>query len=309
MIMNRQSGETIKILKSVHAVKIGERAVKYFSTFVLSRKFIRMKLAYRFLKQPFFGPLRVTWKNPLSEQLREEWEKIRIKSRSGGEICAWFGKCTSPGVRATIVMGHPMGKEAKGYFIKNGYTDLLRANGYHVLVFDFNGFGESSHGNFSFDEDVLAAAAEASRQAPGLPVGYHGISLGGIAGIVALGSEHNCFEFAIIESAATSIEEFWVRFPGAHFSRKLLKLFLPVVRKKTRAIDRIREAQRTNSLLFIYSLSDNFTPAEMGRRLLRNSPVPGELWTVKDAGHAAIVKSRHREVYFKKILSFYNNPL
>jgi predicted alpha/beta-fold hydrolase len=202
-----------------------------------------------------------------------------------------------------------MGKEAKGYFIKNGYTDLLRANGYHVMVFDFNGFGESSQGNFSFDEDVLAAGAEARCQAPGLPVGYHGISLGGIAGIVALASEYNPFQFAIIESAATSLEEFWVRFPGTQFPRKLLKLFLPVVRKKIRAIDRIREAQRTNSLLFIYSWSDEFTPVEMGKRLLRNSPVPGELWTVRDGRHAAIVKSRHREVYFRKILAFYNNPL
>jgi pimeloyl-ACP methyl ester carboxylesterase len=268
-----------------------------------------MKLAYSFLKQPFFGPFMVPWKNPLVEQRREEWERIRIKSRSGGEISAWFGKCKTPIVKATIVMGHPMGKEAKGYFIKNGYTDFLRANGYHVLVFDFNGFGESSQGNFSFDEDVLAAGAEARCQAPGLPVGYHGISLGGIAGIVALASEYNPFQFAIIESAATSLEEFWVRFPGPQFPRKLLKLFLPVVRKKIRAIDRIRQAQRTNSLLFIYSLSDEFTPVEMGKRLLRNSPVPGELWTVKDAGHAAIVKSKHRKVYLEKILSFYNSPL
>jgi hypothetical protein len=54
------------------------------------------------------------------------------------------------------------GKETKGYFLKNGYTDLLRKNGYHALVFDINGFGESTIGNLSYFEDIIAMGVEAA---------------------------------------------------------------------------------------------------------------------------------------------------
>ena len=171
---------------------------------------------YKLLKKPFFGQYMVKWRNPLTVQEQKEWEPVEVKSKSGGIIKGLFAKADNQPAKATIVLGHPMGKEAKGYFLKNGYTNLLRKNGYNVLVFDINGFGESTHGNFSYFEDIVAISIKAKSLTPELPLGYHGISLGGQWATIAFTDSSHKFDFAIVESAATSLDEFWVNFKIAH---------------------------------------------------------------------------------------------
>ncbi len=205
-----------------------------------------------------------------------------------------------------IVMGHPMGKEAKGYFIKHGYTDLLRQHGYHTLVFDINGFGESECGNFNFYEDILAVGAEATRLAPNLPVGYFGISLGAQWASIAFADKAHPYRFAILESPPSTLEEFWIKFPGAYAALRTMNFFASRYSRRMKTVERIKEAKNLESLLFIYSESDTWTPVEMGERYQKNSPVPTELWTVAQAEHAKIMKSNYRAAYEKKILSFFD---
>lgn len=251
----------------------------------------------------------VRWQNPLSGEAMKEWKAFSVPSKSGGTIAALFAKAvTGPG-KATIVLGHPMGKAAKGYFLKHGYSDLLRRNGYHVVVFDMNGFGESSQGDFSYFEDIVAAGKKAREFCPALPVGYHGISLGGQMATIAFSDPNHTYDFAIIESAATSLEEFWANFPFAYKSLRLLNFFLPRFKKKVNMLERIREAKKLTSLLYIYSETDVLTPPEMGQRFLEETPVPAELWTVTKAGHANIMRSENKGVYEEKIVAFFNNAV
>ena len=74
-------------------------------------------------------------------------------------------------------------------------------------------------------------------------------------------------------------------------------------------VERIKEAINLNSILYIYSQSDKWTPVSMGERFQQNTPVPAELWTVEDAEHALIIKSAHAEEYKSKILSFFNKAV
>lgn len=101
---------------------------------------------YKLIKKPFFEHYMVKWQNPLTIEQQKEWNSIQIKSKSGVIIYGLFAKAFAKNVKATIVLGHPMGKEAKGYFLKNGYTYLLRQNGFNTIVFDINGFGEKNFG-------------------------------------------------------------------------------------------------------------------------------------------------------------------
>jgi alpha-beta hydrolase superfamily lysophospholipase len=261
---------------------------------------------YKFLKKPFFGRFMVRWHNPLPSEQQTDWRPITTKSKSGAEIKGLFATPLVGEARATIVLGHPMGKEAKGYFLKNGYTDMLRNNGYNTLIFDLNGFGESEHGNFSYFEDIVAISIVAAELTPEVPIGYHGISLGGKFATIAFADPTHRFDFAIIESATTTLDEFWVHFPIAHKTLKVLNFFLPAYKKRVSMIDRIKEAQRLQSLLLIYSETDDWTPVEMGRRFQKNSPIAAELWTVKNAKHAAIMKSEHKAEYQAKILDFFH---
>ncbi|MBL4578056.1 MAG: hypothetical protein JKX74_06250 [Flavobacteriales bacterium] len=108
---------------------------------------------YKILKYPFFASFMVKWRNPLPEEEKKDWKVVSAKSKSGGIIQGLFAKSKTDTAKATIVLGHPMGKEAKGFFIKRGYTDLLRDNGFNTLIFDINGFGESTHGSFPYFND------------------------------------------------------------------------------------------------------------------------------------------------------------
>jgi predicted alpha/beta-fold hydrolase len=264
---------------------------------------------YKLIKKPFFGQYMVKWRNPLTEQEQKGWESVTVKSKSGGLIKGLFVKADSPIAKATIVMGHPMGKEAKGYFLKNGYTNLLRKNGYNVLVFDINGFGESTHGNFSYFEDIVAISIKAKSLTPELPLGYHGISLGGQWATIAFTDALHKFDFAIVESAATSLDEFWINFKTAHRVLKALNFLLPKYAKQVKMAERIKEVKNLTSILFIYSHADKWTPVEMGERFKKNSNVPAELWTVETAEHAQIMKSKHKAEYENKILSYFEKSI
>lgn len=262
---------------------------------------------YRLLKKPFFGRFMVKWRNPLTVEQQKDWQAVQTKSKSGGIIYGLFAKAFTTRAKATIVLGHPMGKEAKGYFIKNGYTDLLRRNGYNCLVFDINGFGESTHGNFSYFEDIVAIGIEAFKLTPNLPIGYHGISLGGQWATISFADETHKYDFAIIESAATTLDDFWIKYPSVYKTLKVLYFFMPKFKKKVNMQERIKEAKRLKSLLLIYSANDEWTPVSMGEIFKANSPIPTELWIVDKASHAAIMKSTHKTEYEEKIISYFNS--
>ena len=264
---------------------------------------------YKLLKKPFFGRFMGPWRNPLSELQRAEWQPLTVSSRSGATLRGLFAAARTPAAKATLVLGHPMGKEAKGFFLKHGYADLLRDHGYHVVVFDFNGFGESGVGNFSYHEDMVAVGRVAAERVSDLPVGYLGISLGGQWATVAFADARHPYQFAIVESAPTTLEEFWVRFPLAYRTLQLIAFVSPAFARSVRIVERIKEARGVQSLLFIYSATDDWAPVAMGQRFQRNSPVPAELWTVAQGKHAQLMKSPHQAAYQAKILAYFDHAV
>jgi len=266
-------------------------------------------MLYKILKRPFFGRFMVKWRNPLSMEQRKKWSGIQADSKSGVSIKGLFAQTGENMPKATIVLGHPMGKEAKGFFLKNGYTDFLLENGFNVVVFDVNGFGESDCGNFAYYEDILAMGQKAKELCNGIPIGYHGVSLGGQWATIAFTDRSNPFEFAIIESAATTLDEFWIHYPVAYRVLKTLNLLMPRFRKKINMVERIKEAKNMRSILYIYSESDQWTPVSMGKRFMENTPVDAELWTVKNAVHAKIITSKYSDSYKDKVLDFFHKNL
>ncbi len=264
-------------------------------------------MIYKLIKYPFFGKYMVKWRNPLSEDEMKEWERIDVKSKSGATVKGFYSSIEN--AKATIVLGHPMGKEAKGYFLKRGYPELLKNNGYNVIVFDINGFGESNHGSFSFFEDIIAIGKKAKELQPNIPVGYHGISLGAQWATIAFADETHPYNFAIIESTATTLLEFWNQYPTPYKALRFLNLLLPKYRKKIEMIERIKEATNLQSILYIYSKSDELIPYEMGERFHKNTSIPSELWSVPNAKHAAIMKSESKDAYQDKIIDYFDESV
>jgi alpha-beta hydrolase superfamily lysophospholipase len=263
---------------------------------------------YRTMKKPFFGRFMVPWKSPLTFSDQGDWNKKIVDSQSGGRLTLWTRE-TREKPRAVILLGHPMGKEAKGFFLKNGLAEFYLSLGFNVAVFDFNGFGESSNGDFLYFQDVSAVSQKLKSMYSQLPLLYHGVSLGGQWATIALSLEANPISLAIIENAAPTLEQFWIRFPAAYVSLRIIYTFMPRLAKDVRMVDRIKQTKNVKRILFIYSEADDWTPPEMGEEFARASNAPNELWIMKTAKHSLAMKSTERDDYLAKISSFLNESL
>ena len=258
------------------------------------------------LKKPFFGRFRVPWQNPLSPEAYASWQRFDLKSKSGATIrTIWH---PAENARGTIVLGHPMGKAAKGMFLKNGHAQRLIDLNFNVMLLDINGFGESSMGSFNFYHDIEAAALKARELSGDLLMGYHGLSLGGMWVCPVLSKELNPFSYVILESAATTLPEFWRHYPTAYKLLKLSFAFIPKHAEYLKPIKHVPHFKGVEKLLLIYSDGDEYTPLEMGERFKEAAQVPAELWNPSGADHALAFKS-HADEYWQRVIGFFDENI
>ena len=100
--------------------------------------------------------------------------------------------------------------------------------------------------------------------------------------------------------------ELWIHFPFAYKALKIFNVFMPKYKSKINMVERIKEAKRLKSILFIYDETDNWATSVMGKRFHENSAVLSELWTVPLAKHAMIIKSDFSEQYKQKIVAYFD---
>ena len=207
--------------------------------------------------------------------------------------------------KATIILAHPMGKAAKAEFLKTDYAYFLLKNGYNVVIFDFNGFGESSMGSFYYHHDLIIVRDKAVQLFPGKPLALHGISFGANWGTVALQREDNTISVAILESGATNLPEFWIHYPMAHRILRWLYRIRPSYEQYANFEQAISQTKNCKKLLFIYADPDDYTPVSMGVRLKKSSNVDADLELFEGASHAMAVRA-DKERYFTLTLQFLN---
>ena len=242
---------------------------------------------YRLLKTPFFGKYRKPWLFPEVENAKD-WQRLTVLSGSNARLAALFGPSLVEPVVGNVLLAHPMGKDAKGFFLRDGHARFLRENGFNVLLFDFNGFGESQEGSFSYMEDVLASGRELRRLAPNLPTAVVGTSFGGAWAICALSRKGHGFSAAVIEGAFTTLKEFWYRYPVANLVLSALSVLLPKLEQSLRPITQIQSIEGLRKILFIYGESDRAAPVEMGKRLFQACSLPEPdrfFWKMAESGH------------------------
>lgn len=260
---------------------------------------------YKLLKQPFFSRYQVPWQWPASVA-QDAWERVAIKSDSGAVLSGLHGRSQTEDVKGTIVCAHPLGKAAKGFYLQQDHVSPLRANGYDVLLFDFNGFGESSEGNFLYPLDVLAAGWWARERAPERPVGLLGVSFGAAWGVCALATPNHPFSAAVLECPFTTLEEYWYRYRFAYGMLKLVSVVRPGLARSLRPIEKISEVSAVDTLLLIYGSEDDVTRSEMGERFMQglassSLEVPADMWLVQGAQHTKAFATA-REDYCNKMM-------
>ena len=265
--------------------------------------------AYKLFKKPFFGRYVKPWRWPEGSD-QSQWRRLSIASQSGASISALLASAHQPQAKGAVLMAHPMGVAAKGFWMKYGHAELLRQAGYHVMVFDLNGFGESTSATMDFPLDVLAAGQALQAQYPDLPVAVVGASMGAAMSVCAMAQADHPFKAAVLEAAFPTLLHFWSRYPIPKLGIQLSKLVYPAGERSLRPIHAAQRLVGRPSMLMIYGDADEFTPVKDGQLLYRalSGKTQTEFWQVPGAIHTHAYAAQPRD-YAQKVVGFLDRHL
>jgi pimeloyl-ACP methyl ester carboxylesterase len=263
-----------------------------------------MVLMQRLAKKIFFGRFQKKWRWP--EGMPEEgWERVTFRNESGARIAAVFG--TSHGEQAfgAVVLAHPMTVAAKAFWLKHGHAELLRSRGFHVLAFDFNGFGESESTDFNYPGDVAAAAEYLHARFPELGIAVLGSSFGAGYAICAMARKGHLFRAAVLEGPFPSLPFFWRPYPIPRLLLRASQLVYPRLERELRPILKATQVEENPDILLIFGENDTVSPVHIGEEFQSafSQRTPAELWTVPGAEHTFAFRA-HRDVYAERVTEF-----
>ena len=248
-----------------------------------------MPLFTRMLKYPFQGQVGSAWRWPKSVPA-DGWDKVSIPHPAGATLSGVFGVAEGD-PKGTLLLAHPLGRRAKGFWLSYGHAAYFRERGFHVLAMDFNGFGESPDATFDFPLDVLAAHDWLRGNHPGLACGAVGSSFGG-AWILCAMARRKLFDAALIESTFPKLMDYWRSYPLPHATLRLSSLVMPKLERSMRPEHAAGHIKDRQPVVLLYSRTDTHTPLAHGEtlRAALSQSTDVELLIAKDAKHTHIFR-------------------
>jgi pimeloyl-ACP methyl ester carboxylesterase len=255
------------------------------------------------LKKPFFGRFMKPWRWP-ADVSTTGWESLAIASASGSPLAALLR--LAPQARGVVVCAHPMGLACKGFWLRYGHAQALLDAGYHVLAFDFNGFGESPSTNFDYPGDVMAVGRWARQRFAGFPVHVLCASFGAINTLSAIDDPDFPFDSVATEGCPPSLPQFWKVYPFAHAVLQLARFVAPAGERRLRPVAHLPQAKPGVPLLLIHSRGDSWTPVAFGDELERAVPATTHLTRVvlDQADHTHGMRDEPQR-YLRAVLDFF----
>ena len=248
---------------------------------------------------------------PLPDDLHGK--EVQFPSESGSTLHGWF----VPGTKGAgaIVLMHGV-RSDRTHMLER--ARFLNHAGYTVLLFDFQGHGESPGKQITFgyleSKDARAAVGLLRALAPSEKIGVIGASMGGAAALLA--SPPLEVDAMILEMVYPTIEEaigdrLALRFGG--WSRLLTPLLTWQLRPRLGVgPNDLRPIERAATLntpkLFIAGSEDRHTTLAESRQLFDAAREPKEFWEVSDAGHIDLY-SFGRSEYEQHVLEFFGKYL
>ena len=236
------------------------------------------------LKKPFFGRFMKPWRWP-AHVPSEGWRRVQIASRSGSQLEALVMRTVDAAPRGVVVCAHPMGFATKGFWLRYGHAARLLEAGFHVIAFDFNGFGESPSTNFDYPGDVLSVGHWARREFAGLPLHALTASFGAISTLSAIAEPDFPFERVVAEGCPPSLPEFWKAYPFAHAVLEIGRRINPASEQRLRPVHHLPRMREGVELLLIHSHGDRWTPVAFGDALEKAAPRPVQRLLLDHADH------------------------
>ena len=267
-----------------------------------------MSRIHRLLRKPFFGRYEVPWTWPSADEAAK-WERVTFKNPGDGQLVGLWGPAECD-VIGTLVLAHPMGKAAKGFWLRHGHADLFRRSGFHVLVFDANGFGESEPVSFDYPADILAAGLWAQARTPELPVGLVGASFGAGWGLCSMARAGSPFRAAVLEGVFPTLPDFWRHYPVAYATLRISQLVWPSLERNLRPEREAAKVIGRPSVLLVYGDRDKVTPPAHGQRLMKplGEAANAELRVIPGVEHTFAYRDA-RDEYVSRVIPFLTHAL
>lgn len=267
-----------------------------------------VSLVHRILRKPFFGRFEVPWEWPANAPA-ERWERVAFDSDNGARLSALWGAAEGEPL-ATLVLAHPMGKAAKGFWLRHGHADLFRKAGFHVLAVDANGFGESEPASFDYPADFLAAGRFARECEPGLPVGLVGASFGAGWGLCAMAREGSPYRAAVLEGLFPTLPDFWRHYPVAYAALRASQVVWPSIERELRPEREAGRLRDRPAVLMLYGERDPYTPPAHGERMMRafEQSAQAEMVVLPGVEHTYAYRDAAEE-YAQRVLRFLKDAL
>lgn len=259
---------------------------------------------HRQLKKPFFGRFMKPWRWPAGVP-EEGWERLAIASPSASRLAAVLK--LAPDAHGVVVCAHPMGFACKGFWLRHGHAQALLDAGFHVLAFDFNGFGESPSTDFGYPADAMAVGRWARERFPGLPVHALCASFGAINTLSAIDDPAFPFDSVVAEGCPPSLPQFWKAYPFAHAVLEVARFVAPAGEMKLRPVAHLPAAKPGVALMLIHSRGDSWTPVAFGDELERAivPSTPYRRLVLDRADHTHGMRDE-QEKYLPAVLEFLN---
>lgn len=238
------------------------------------------------LKKPMFGSFMKPWRWPSAID-RAGWTQVRIASRSHSSLAAIVRKTHVAVPLGVVVCAHPMGRASKGFWLREGHAQALLDAGFHVVAYDFNGFGESPSTNFDYPGDAISAGLWARHRFPGLAVHAVGASFGAMNTISAMADPAFPYDRIVAEGCSPSLAAFWKAYPFVHAMLMVGSVVAPGVQRRMRPEAGLARMRSNVRLLLVHSKADDWTPVAHGDRLAAAAPGKADVrrLILERAGH------------------------
>jgi fermentation-respiration switch protein FrsA (DUF1100 family) len=206
------------------------------------------------------------------------YENLSFKSADGTPLHGWFIPAKGKSARGTVVFSHG-NAGSLGHHL--GFVIWLVEAGYHVMMYDYRGFGKSggSVDRRGMVDDVKAAFSHVKRR-PGVDprrlISY-GHSLGGAKSVTALGETPvNGLRAVVIDGAFASYKAM-ARIIGGQLGESL-------VTDELAPKDYVRKLSPV-PLLVVHGALDEVVPVAQGRQLYQGASQPKTMFEVKTGRH------------------------
>lgn len=203
-----------------------------------------------------------------------------------------------------VILNHPYRVEAKDYYLDSGHLAMYTDMGCDVLIYDFNGFGQSDDLDMKLWEDTQSVARYVNEHMTYEKVVLHGISLGASQAINACDRDLG-IDILIIESCLDKNTSYFLkRNKKIYVLLTTLTILVPFLLPKTSFLREIKRLKHLDRVVFLYGEDDDLTTVDMGKGLYDRCPMAAEFHILK-GGHLELIthdKSRYIKALRSAIL-------